>query len=188
MALKSLAPYTMVCSAVALGFVLSGCNVTHVTYHQDVHPDAGPVQAEKPAFYMRPSVLEKTTIFMKRSADKYGRTATGGTGRNSAPILTNSADWIPLEDYRVVLHVENLPFEKILQDVLTEAAPYVGPWEVRWRIPKEHEDILLERFSLDTETTFDQFVAYLKDYILNYRGIEIKFELYEAERIMVVKG
>ncbi|MBI1364307.1 MAG: hypothetical protein GC134_10010 [Proteobacteria bacterium] len=168
------------------GFVLSGCAPSHVTFHEAVDPQAGPVQAEKPAFYMRPSVLEKTTIFMKRSADKYG--PAGGIGRAGSAVHTNSTEWIPLSDYRVVVHVENIPFEKILQDVLTEAAPYVGPWQLKWSLPKEQEDILLERFSLDAETTFDQFIAYLRDYVMNYRGIGITFEMYEADRIIVVKG
>jgi hypothetical protein len=176
-----------VCVALASCFWLSGCEVTHTAYHAPITAETAPIQKEKPAFYMRPSVLEKTTIFMKRTADKYGNTDTG-IGRKAIPVTTNAADWIPLEDYRVVVHVENLTFEKILQDVLTEAAPYVGPWQVKWSLPKEYEDVLLERFSLDSETTFEQFIAYLKDYVLNYRGISISFELYEAERIMVVKG
>jgi hypothetical protein len=171
--------------ALALGLVLSACHPSHVTFHETVRPESGPIQAERPEFYMRPTVLEKTSIFMRRTADKQGRP---GIGRGAAGIRGNSIQWVPLSDYRVVVHVENMPLDRILTDVLAEAEPYVGPWTIKWSLPREFEDIVLERFSLNAETTFNQFTAYIRDYILNYRGVNITFELYEAERIMVVKG
>ena len=86
----------------------------------------------------------------------------------------------------MVVHVENKKLEDILKDLLTKAEPYVGPWEIKWKLKKGNMDILRERFSLDAETTFETFASYLSSYVSRYRGFGLSFNLFEAERVLVI--
>ncbi|PIZ30669.1 MAG: hypothetical protein COY40_04130 [Alphaproteobacteria bacterium CG_4_10_14_0_8_um_filter_53_9] len=95
-------------------------------------------------------------------------------------------DWIDLKRYRVVLHEDSRSLQSIMAKIVNEAEPYTGPWEVKWKISRENEDILSEKFSLDAETTFGEFVTYLSQYIMNERGLKLSFNLFDAERILVI--
>ena len=68
----------------------------------------------------------------------------------------------------------------------THAEPYVGDWDVKWKLKPEHMDVLDERFSLDVETDFDAFTSYLSNYMKSYRGFGLTFNIFRKERILVV--
>lgn len=95
-------------------------------------------------------------------------------------------DWIDLEDYQVVMHINNDKLEDIMDELLVRAQPYVGDWDVKWKLKPEHMDILDERFSLDVETDFDAFTSYLSNYMKSYRGFGLTFNIFRKERILVV--
>lgn len=95
-------------------------------------------------------------------------------------------DWIDLEDYQVVMHENNSELEDILNNLLKRAEPYVGPWDVKWKLKPENMDILNERFSLDAETSFDAFTSYISNYMKSYRGFGLTFNIFRKERILVV--
>lgn len=95
-------------------------------------------------------------------------------------------DWIDLEDYQVVLHENNSELEAILTEMLKRAEPYVGPWDIKWKLKPENMDILNERFSLDVETNFDAFTSYISNYMKSYRGFGLTFNIFRKERILVV--
>ncbi len=95
-------------------------------------------------------------------------------------------DWIDLEDYQVVMHINNDKLEDIMDELLTRAQPYVGDWDVKWKLKPEHMDVLDERFSLDVETDFDAFTSYLSNYMKSYRGFGLTFNIFRKERILVV--
>ena len=139
-----------------------------------------------PAFSMKPSVLEEGTVFMRRTADKIPTANTSGRARSTQPVHTDPADWIPLEDYRLVLSVDNMTLENIVAEALDQARPYTGPWTVKWKISADNADIIEERFSLNAETTFEEFTRYVADTILNYRGVKLAFKMFRSQRIIVV--
>ncbi|GEM_PF-6976972 len=95
-------------------------------------------------------------------------------------------DWIDLEDYQVVMHVNNAKLEKIMEELLNRAEPYVGPWEIKWKLKDNHMDVLDERFSLDVETDFDSFTSYISNYMKSYRGFGLTFNIFRKERVLVV--
>ena len=95
-------------------------------------------------------------------------------------------EWIDLSKARLNVHVENKPFEDVVQDALREVMPYTGPWRLQWKISRENQDLLNERFSLNAETTFDKFIAHVSGFIMNHRGIDLVFEKFEKDRILVV--
>tara|TARA_R110000868_G_scaffold218576_1_gene469026 strand:+ start:171148 stop:172860 length:1713 start_codon:yes stop_codon:yes gene_type:complete len=95
-------------------------------------------------------------------------------------------DWIDLEDYQVVLHENNSQLSDILDNMLKRAEPYVGPWQVRWKLKESNMDVIKERFSLDVETDFDSFASYISNYMKGYRGFGLTFNIFRAERILVI--
>lgn len=112
--------------------------------------------------------------------------ATPASGSTSITPARNRSNWIDIRKYRVVVHEDGKTLEEMLGGVLAKAQPFTGPWQVKWKISEENKDILQERFSLDVETSFDEFVGYLAQYMVNDRGIKITFSLFDADRIIVV--
>lgn len=97
-----------------------------------------------------------------------------------------SEDWMDLEDYQVVLHENNTELEDILNNMVSRAEPYVGPWQVKWKLRNENMDVLKERFSLDVETDFNAFASYLSNYMKSYRGFGLTFNIFRKERVLVI--
>jgi len=97
-----------------------------------------------------------------------------------------ASEWIELSKARVAIHVENKPFEDVIQDALVEVLPYTGPWRLQWKISRENQDVLAERFSLNAETSFEKFIAHVTNFMMNHRGIELVFEQFDKDRILVV--
>lgn len=103
-----------------------------------------------------------------------------------AQTVRNRADWVDIREYKVVVHQDGRTLEELLGSVVTQAEPFVGPWQIKWKISDENKDVLQERFSLDVEASFAEFVSYLAQYLVNDRGIKISFSLFDSERIIVV--
>jgi hypothetical protein len=136
---------------------------------------------------------------LSREADQEDLFAAAGTGNLSADGITMraktepgmgyfppSGEWIPLKDYKVILHEDNVRLQNLVRNVLDRAAPYTGPWTLKWKLAPENADILNERFSLDAEVPFENFASYLQRYVLQDRGVDLQFKLFDAERILVI--
>ena len=95
-------------------------------------------------------------------------------------------DWVNIRDYHVVVHENNETLDKIFKNIITRAEPFVGPWEVKWKLKAKNKDILDERFSLDAETTFEEFANYLAQYMFNTRNVPLTFNMFDAERVLVI--
>ena len=94
--------------------------------------------------------------------------------------------WQDIRDARINVHVQNSPFKKMVEDIIERIEPRVGPWEVQWKLTRENRDLLKQHFSLNTETTFNKFINSVASYILNLRGIELNFELFEKKRVLII--
>lgn len=108
---------------------------------------------------------------------------------NTKPSLMKARqrkDWVDLRKYRVVVHEDGKTLQQLVGDVVSRAEPYTGPWEIKWKVRPENKDILSEKFSLDAETTFEEFVNYLANYMVNERGIKLSFSLFDTERVLVI--
>ncbi|MFZ2619725.1 MAG: hypothetical protein WAX89_02535 [Alphaproteobacteria bacterium] len=119
---------------------------------------------------------------------------TGEVGRETkveeqyamAQAPRHRSDWVNIRDYHVVVHDEDETLQNMLMRVVKKAEPFTGPWEVKWKISQQNQDILQERFSLDAETTFEQFASYLAQYLFNSRGVQLNFNMFDSERVLVV--
>ncbi len=158
-------------------------------------------------------VIETGRIFMRRVDDLTpAETAMAGSGTGTSPALTEGPGmaaaqgetpgtvsmvpaseagyprhrWVDLRQFQLVLHVDNMTMADLVTHALEQARPYVGPWDVKWKLKRENEDILYERFSLDVETSFESFAGYLSDFVNTYRGFPLVFQVFEAERLLVI--
>ncbi len=104
----------------------------------------------------------------------------------AGPLPHVAGDWVNIRDYKVIVHENDAPLAEILKNVLDSAEPYTGPWHIKWKLTRENQDIKTQNFSLDAETSFEKFVNYLAQYIFNTRGVQVTFNMFDAERMMVV--
>lgn len=91
-----------------------------------------------------------------------------------------------IRQYKVVLHEDGKPLGAMFDEIMQRAEPFVGPWQVKWKLSPDNAGLVNEKFSLDTETDFDEFVSYLSQYIMNDRGVKLSFSLFDNERIIVI--
>lgn len=98
----------------------------------------------------------------------------------------NRADWMDIRQYKVVVHQDNQSLEDLIATILKHAEPFTGPWQVRWKISDQNRDLMAEKFSLDAEAPFEEFVSYLAQYIVNDRGVKLSVSLFDNERIIVI--
>lgn len=98
----------------------------------------------------------------------------------------NRADWMDIRQYKVVVHQDDQTLEELLASVLKHAEPFTGPWQIRWKISEPNRDLMTEKFSLDAEAPFEEFVSYLAQYIVNDRGVKLSVSLFDNERIIVI--
>ncbi|PPR08700.1 MAG: hypothetical protein CFH44_00796 [Proteobacteria bacterium] len=96
------------------------------------------------------------------------------------------SQWVALEEAPLIVHVEDEKFEDLLLRSLNRASVHSGPWQLKWKLAKENENLLFTKFSLDAETTFGQFVNNVKAYILNYNGVQLQFRLFKEKRVLIV--
>ena len=95
-------------------------------------------------------------------------------------------DLMNIRDYKVVVHADNQTLPEMMAEIMNRAEPFAGPWQVRWKLKPENQDLLTEKFSLDAETTFAEFVGYLAQFMVNDRGVKLSFSLFDRERVMLV--
>lgn len=165
----------------AAALALAGCG--YAVSQAPVVADPTP-----PEFVMKPTLLQQGTIVGRITGEAKGAKNRGALaqrkGAARGDVATN--EYVNLADYKIVVHANGATLKDLVEDVVAEAAPHVGEWTVKWKLKRENEGILDEQFSLDTETTFGRFADYVSDFVLNYRGFRLKFEMFEAERVMVI--
>lgn len=96
------------------------------------------------------------------------------------------SEWVSLEEAPISLHVEDQKFEGLILRAVNNAAVHSGPWNLKWKLKKENENLLHTKFSLDVETDFGTFITDVKRYILNYNGVVLYFRVFKEKRILIV--
>ncbi len=129
-----------------------------------------------------PVYAQKGKIFMRRTDSGLPE----GTKLGRVQAAASAGDWIPIEDARIVVHTDKLPLQDLVKLVMRQVAAQSGPWDLKFKLSRDSEDVLFEPFSLNTETTFGEFVNAVSEYLMNYRGIDLKFHLFKQTRVLVV--
>ena len=96
------------------------------------------------------------------------------------------SEWVSLDDSKITLHVEDEKFEDLMLRAVNHAAINAGPWQLKWKLKKENEILLFTKFSLDAETTFGEFIANVRQYIVNYNGVRLNFRVFKEKRVLIV--
>jgi hypothetical protein len=91
-----------------------------------------------------------------------------------------------IRQYKVVVHEDNRTLGTLMDDVLARAEPFAGPWQIKWKLSPDNAGLVNEKFSLDAETDFDEFISYLTQYVMNDRGVKLSVSLFDNERIIVI--
>lgn len=130
--------------------------------------------------------IQIAALATEPSEQQAGAASTASAGIAALGTPRHRQNWVNIRDYHLAIHVDNKTVENILKETIHRAAPFIGPWEIKWKISNKNKDILDERFSLDAETTFEDFVNYLAQYMFNTRGVYLNFKIFDAEHILVV--
>jgi len=149
----------------------------------DVEPGAGPTEVVDAAR------LRLGRLLAPGSDRQVASLASSPPPTEQAVILRKNQarnDIMSLRDYKVVMHEDGQTLPDMLQKIISRAEPFTGRWQVRWKLSAENQELLTEKFSLDAETTFAEFVSYLAQYLLNDRGVKLSFALFDRERVVLV--
>lgn len=162
--------------------LLAACSQGNVHVPEVVFEPEQPRMITKQEYQYSQETVKPGKIFMRRTAT----TLPEGTKMGQVAVARNASEWVNVEDAEVVIHADRAPLEDILQIVMRQVAAQSGPWDVRFKLSDENKDLLLQPFSLNTETTFGEFVSYISEYLMNYRGVALKFHLFKQTRVLVV--
>lgn len=162
--------------------LLTACTQGNVHVPEVVYEPIQPRMITKQEYQYKQETVKPGKIFMRRTAS----TLPEGTKLGQVAVAKNSSEWVNIEDAEVVIHAEKAPLEDILQIVMRQVAAQSGPWDVRFKLTDENKDLLLQPFSLNTETTFGEFVSFVSEYLMNFRGVAMKFHLFKQTRVLVV--
>jgi hypothetical protein len=92
----------------------------------------------------------------------------------------------PLENIVLVLDVENATLRQVVQEVVTQAAQYSGPWRVKWRLKPENMGLLDEKVNLTAEAPFGEFFGLLTERVKNLTGTQLFVTVFGGARVILV--
>lgn len=91
-----------------------------------------------------------------------------------------------LKNVKLAVDADNITLKQILQNIIAQAEPYTGPWEVKWRLKPENQSLLNQKVNLIAEGTFNDFVFHLTDRVRNMTGTQIFVTHFDAARVIIV--
>ena len=94
--------------------------------------------------------------------------------------------YVRLSDINMVVDVSSKTIREVVDMVVSDAADKTGPWQVKWRLRKEHEFLLREKVNLTAESTFGEFIDHLVDRVNNMTGVRLFVTIFDASRIIVI--
>jgi hypothetical protein len=171
-------------AAVSQGAISGTDPAARTRLGNDIEPSAGPAEALDAARLRLGRLLEPGAG--TRQVASLPTQPTFNERALSVQRARTRTDLMSLRDYKVVVHEDGQTLPQMLEKIITRAEPFTGPWEVRWKLKLDNQDLLTEKFSLDAETTFGEFVSYLAQYLLNDRGVKLSFALFDRERVVLV--
>lgn len=92
----------------------------------------------------------------------------------------------PIGTVPVVLHVKDMPLQQVFETVFKNIAPVMGEWRVNWEISGTNKGILEEEWTVTAETTFEDFLDYVKTQVKKIHGVELKYNRFDQNRLFVV--
>ena len=99
---------------------------------------------------------------------------------------TPTTAYLPLEEVRIAIDIENLPLEEVVTRIISEAEEKTGPWNVKWRLGEENDYLMNERVNITAETDMGQFMSYLVDRVNNLTGVQLFVRVFDASRIILI--
>jgi hypothetical protein len=94
--------------------------------------------------------------------------------------------YAPLESVRLALDMQNVTLKQAVDQIVQGAASKVGPWSVRWQLAEENRYLLDELMNITAETTFDEFLAYMTEKVVNMSGVKLSTKVFNIGRVIVI--
>ena len=92
----------------------------------------------------------------------------------------------PLGEVPVVVHAEDKNLEEIFTQIFTDLQPVMGPWTVVWELSGNNRALLEEKWSVTAETTFDDFLAFVRGRMAELHRVQLKFSRFDQSRRFVI--
>lgn len=93
---------------------------------------------------------------------------------------------VPVGKVRVNVDLENMPLEKVLENVVENVSKRSGQWRIRWRLKTENQRLRTERVNINAETDFESFMAYLMERVNNMTGVQLFVKVFEGSRLIII--
>ena len=107
---------------------------------------------------------------------------------NAIPVATSNAGTAttPIGKVRLNVNLENMPLERVMENVIQTVSSKSGQWNIRWRLKNENERLRTERVNINAETDFETFMAYLMERINNTTGVQLYVKVFEGSRLIII--
>ncbi len=104
------------------------------------------------------------------------------------PVATSNAGTAttPIGKVRLNVNLENMPLERVMENVIQTVSSKSGQWNIRWRLKNENERLRTERVNINAETDFETFMAYLMERINNTTGVQLYVKVFEGSRLIII--
>lgn len=93
---------------------------------------------------------------------------------------------VPIGKVRLNVALENMPLERVMDNVMQTISARTGEWNIRWRLSTENQRVRTERVNINAETDFETFMAYLMERINNTTGIQLFVKVFEGSRLIII--
>lgn len=94
--------------------------------------------------------------------------------------------YAPLESVRLALDMQNVTIKQAVEQILAGSASKTGPWAVRWQLAEENRYLLDELMNITAETTFDEFLAFMAEKVVNMSGVKLSTKVFNIGRVIVI--
>lgn len=92
---------------------------------------------------------------------------------------------VPFEQLPVAVHADNVTLQKLLENVLKQAAKHAGDWRVSWQLSPAYQYVLQETWSLTAEATVGEILAFIQTRLKETHNLDVTFERFDKVKLLV---
>lgn len=144
------------------------------TYTEDALPAPTPVLLPLPQNSTQMTMTSHQQVAILPDEDSYFE------------MKGDATRYAPLESVRLALDMQNVTIKQAVEQILAGSAGKTGPWAVRWQLAEENRYLLDELMNITAETTFDEFLAFMAEKVVNMSGVKLNTKVFNIGRVIVI--
>ena len=145
-----------------------------------------PTYVEDAAPVGRPALMPVPDVAPRMSVTTHQQVAILPDEQKYFEMKGDATRYEPLETIRLALDMQNVTIKQAVDQILAQSASKTGPWQVRWQLAEENRYLLSELVNITAETTFDEFLAYLAEKVVNMSGVKLNTKVFNIGRVIVI--